>query len=99
MGEEVTKEQIEEEKKTLREKISKEEAEMINKGLKEAKALEKDIKKEPFPDEESLLDEQHKLVKMEKNLDSILEPREIKKPDHHLEEAEKVEIKKKEKKK
>jgi len=74
--------------------IAKEKKKLIEKGLEEAKKLVKQAKKEPFPDEESLLEEQHRLAKMEKDLGEVLEPRKIKKPDHHMDEAEKIELKK-----
>ena len=95
MAEEVTKEDIEAEKRRIKERISQEAQQLKDVALKKAKILEQHAKKEPFPDGESLLEKHHSLVKGEKKLDDMLEPRTIKKPDHHLDEAEKTKLKSK----
>jgi len=91
----VTKEEIEKEKRKAKERISKR---RLEKGLAKAKILGEHAKDEPFPSEESLLEAHKKIVQQEKKISQILEPRNIRKPNHHLEEAEKVSLKKAKKK-
>ena len=89
MADDVSEDQIKKEKRLINQQVSDKKRNLIDKILAKARSL---ISDEPFPDDKSLLDEQHKVVEMEKKLGNLLEPRTIKKPTHHLKQAEKVKL-------
>ena len=87
MAQGVSVDQIEQEKKRVRARISKD---MQVASLKRAELLEQHARIEPFPTGDALLKAHKDLVRQEKKLSKLLSPRTIKKPDHHLKEAEMV---------